>query len=242
MRIKEPKISLGLMTHNELEELQFLFDWLRPYRELFHEVVVVDDFSDRPIGTLVEEFGGRVLKRSLAGDFSAQRNFLKQNCVGDFIFVLDPDEIPHPTLMKSLGQVIQQMELSSADVCSIPRLDYNYESDHFIAPDMSLFDQAALEMQSDDYQSRIVRNSDRVKWVNKLHERVVGAVNGVKLANHVSCCILHPKYSLRIEGQGEFYDSISKYSLKEFGKRLALNRLARRLKIIRDPKWHFLEL
>lgn len=242
MQTTEPRISLGLMTHNEIEELQFLFDWLLPYREVFHEVVVVDDFSDKPIRSLVEAFGGKVLERSLEGDFSAQRNYLKQNCTGDYILVLDPDEIPHPTFMNSLRRVVQQMELCSADVCSIPRLDHNYVSDHFIAPDLALFDQTALDEQDDDYQSRIVRNSDTVKWVNKIHERVVGAANGLKLSNRVECCILHPKYSLRMEGQGEFYDSISKYSLKEFGKRFGLNRLARRLKLIREPNWHVLEL
>lgn len=242
MQITEPKISLGLMTHNEIEELQFLFDWLRPYRDIFHEVVVVDDFSEEPVRPLVEAFGGKVLERSLEGDFSAQRNYLKRNCTGDFIFILDPDEIPHPTLMKSLRRVVNQMESCSAAVCSIPRLDHNYVSDHFIVPDIALFDQAALDEQADDYQTRIVRNSDEVKWVNKLHERVVGAVNGLKLSNRVECCILHPKYSQRMEGQGEFYDSISKYSLKEFGKRFGLNRLARRLGIIRDPSWHFLDL
>jgi hypothetical protein len=59
-----------------------------------------------------------------------------------------------------------------------------------------------------DYQWRIYRNDPKIKWVNKVHERLVGFGVYAMLPADSEYCLSHAKEISRQESQNEFYDKI----------------------------------
>jgi hypothetical protein len=47
-----------------------------------------------------------ISERAFCGNFSEHRNYHASQCTGDYIFVIDADEIPRETLIKNIKSVI----------------------------------------------------------------------------------------------------------------------------------------
>lgn len=209
-----PKISLAMMTHNEFEELSRLCGYLAEFRDSFCEIVVVDDFSTVDLLPLLDGVGAKLYRRPLDRNFSAQRNYLKGKCSGDFIFVLDPDEIPHRNMLCLMNEIIDKMEAVGADACSFPRLNLMVEpgaSD--IAP---LFDNARLQQQVPDYQVRLIRNLPGISWADRVHERIRGITQAIIMPNSTEFCLLHLKTSQRQAAANELYRELLFRSPKHY--------------------------
>lgn len=59
-----------------------------------------------------------------------------------------------------------------------------------------------------DYQMRLYRNSDKIKWERKVHEKLVGYDNYSRLPDEPEYAILHEKDIARQEQQNNFYETI----------------------------------
>ena len=59
-----------------------------------------------------------------------------------------------------------------------------------------------------DYQCRILKNIDRIKWENKVHEVIVGHTTEAKLPVNDMYCLRHPKTIERQERQNNFYNTL----------------------------------
>lgn len=59
-----------------------------------------------------------------------------------------------------------------------------------------------------DYQWRIYKNSEDVKWINKVHERLDGFKTFAPLPPEESYCLYHPKDIERQERQNNYYDTL----------------------------------
>ena len=59
-----------------------------------------------------------------------------------------------------------------------------------------------------DYQTRIIKNSIKIKWQNKVHEQIVGFSTQGALPMEEEWCIYHPKSIGRQEIQNAFYERI----------------------------------
>jgi hypothetical protein len=57
-----------------------------------------------------------------------------------------------------------------------------------------------------DYQSRICKNTPEIRWVNKVHEKLVGAM--VTTAIPPGYNLIHPKDIIRQEKQNAYYNTI----------------------------------
>jgi len=102
------KISYGITVHNEAEELNKLLEILIHKTDPEDEIVIVDDFSNQEtqevITSWTQQYGHedmkviKVYQRKLNGDFASQKNYVIEQCSGDYIFHLDADEYPHEVL------------------------------------------------------------------------------------------------------------------------------------------------
>ena len=109
------KLSYGITTHNEAEELNRLLEILVHKTDVEDEIVIVDDFSNQEtqdvIGSWVQQYSDkktiRVFQRKLDKDFASQKNFVIEQCTGDYIFHLDADEYPHEVLLLQLKQILE---------------------------------------------------------------------------------------------------------------------------------------
>jgi glycosyltransferase involved in cell wall biosynthesis len=95
------KISFAICTHNEGHYVQALLDSLLGFiqDQDFHtyEIVIVDDWStDKLTLEVLESCKGYPFVKSvfhaLDNDFAAHKNFMNEQCTGDWILNLDADE------------------------------------------------------------------------------------------------------------------------------------------------------
>ena len=90
LETQEPRISLCVIAK---DEEQFIGDCLASVRSLVDEIIVVDTGSSDRTVAIAESFGAKVFHFPWTGDFAAARNESLSHATGDWILVLDADEV-----------------------------------------------------------------------------------------------------------------------------------------------------
>jgi len=94
------KLSVAIIVQNEEKNLP---RWLEAVIPLADEIVAVDSGSiDRTV-EILEQAGARVYHRDWTG-YADQRNFLADHCTGDWILMLDADEVINQECREVLGR------------------------------------------------------------------------------------------------------------------------------------------
>ena len=134
------KISYGITVYNEHTELDDLLHHLSKHIREEDEVVITQDISK--VGSEIikqdefyklekifekyeyhDYFEPNQLKVNtfkFNKDFSALKNYTKENCSGDYIFHIDADEIPNEVLLKQLPTIL---EINDTDLVWVPRIN-----------------------------------------------------------------------------------------------------------------------
>ncbi|MBM7623039.1 sulfotransferase [Sporohalobacter salinus] len=88
------KLSIGMMVKNEEKHLRECLESLTPIREAIDsELVIIDTGSDDNTVAIAEEFTDRVYFHEWNDHFAEMRNKVIDYCEGDWIFVIDGDEV-----------------------------------------------------------------------------------------------------------------------------------------------------
>lgn len=113
-----PRISVVINTLNEEQNLSYV---LRSVRSWVDEIVIVDMHSDDRTVEIAESFGARVYSHERMGFADPARAFAISQCTGDWILILDADElVPAPT-----SRTLQNLARGGDyDVIKIPWLNY----------------------------------------------------------------------------------------------------------------------
>jgi len=113
-----PRISAVLNTLNEEKRLPFA---LRSVQAWVDEIVVVDMHSSDATRAIAESFGAKVFLHEPMGYADPARAFALEQATGDWILLLDADELVPLPLSERLLEVARRDE---ADVVVIPWLNY----------------------------------------------------------------------------------------------------------------------
>jgi glycosyltransferase involved in cell wall biosynthesis len=105
-----PPISVLLRCHNEADRIQRTLDAVR---WLGRETVVIDSGSTDGTIEIAQAAGARVIQHTWDG-FGPQRHFGEDQCVHDWIFYLDADEVPTPELRQEIQALFAQGEPAHA--------------------------------------------------------------------------------------------------------------------------------
>ena len=84
------KISLAMIVKNEEEVLS---ECLNCVKDIVDEMVLVDTGSKDNTVNIAKKFGAKLYEFKWCNDFSLARNFAAEKCSGDWILVLDADEV-----------------------------------------------------------------------------------------------------------------------------------------------------
>ena len=202
------KISYAILTHNEGECIAELLTLLTTYKRDIDEIVVVDDYSNDEKTKFILNDVKDLIKleyRTFDGDHT-QKNYLNSLCSGDYILQLDADELVHPEFLEMLPELLEE----------------NNETDLFIMPRINTVEGLTQEwidkwkwnvnekgwVNFPDWQMRLYRNCDWVKWNGLLHSKIEGHKTYVFLPAEELFCILHPKQLERQVAQNDLYDKI----------------------------------
>ena len=217
------KISYGITVYNEHKELDNLLYHLSKHIRDEDEVVITRDISkvgDKSI--IQDEFYAleKVLEKYEYGtyfknlkvttfefrkDFSALKNYTKEHCSGDYIFHIDADEIPNEVLLKQLPTIL---EINDTDLVWVPRINIVNGITEF---HMNLWKWRQTEqgwINFPDYQARIFKNADHIKWTKPVHEVIDGVKTYSHLPPHEELTLKHEKDIVRQEVQNNLYNEI----------------------------------
>ena len=205
------KISYAIPVCNEHEELKRLLDFLiKNIREEDEIVIQCDQGNTTPevykvLGTWQ---GGplKVIEFPLNGHFANFKNNLKENCSGDWIFQIDADEYPDEYLINVLPGILE--ENSDTEVFLVPRINevIGITQTHLGQWGWNMNDKGWINFP--DYQTRILRNTPKIKWHNKVHEVIKGYEKFAPLPTNEEYCLWHPKEITRQEIQNKYYNSL----------------------------------
>ena len=205
------KSSYAIPVFNEHAELEKLLDFLHKHIDEKDEIVVQCDQGnttpevDKVLGTWQ---GGplRVIHFPLNGHFSNFKNNLKEHCTGDWIFQIDADELPHESLITNLKELLKLN--TSTEMLLVPRVNTvdGLTQEHVNKWRWNVNEKGWVNWP--DYQSRIIQNSPKIKWQNKVHEQIIGFSTRGVLPTEEEWCLYHPKDIKRQETQNKLYESL----------------------------------
>ena len=209
------KISYAIPVCNEHVELEKLLSFLLEHIDENDEIVVqCDKVNTTPeVYKVLDSFKApvglkdplNIIEFPLNGHFSNFKNNLKENCSGDWIFQVDADELPHESLITNLKELLKLN--TNTEMLLVPRVNTveGLTSEHVNKWRWNVNESGWINWP--DYQTRIIQNSPKIKWQNKVHEQIVGISTKGVLPMEEEWCLYHPKTIGRQEAQNNFYDT-----------------------------------
>jgi len=116
--MKKPRISVVLNTFNEERNLS---NALRSVKLWTDEIILVDMYSEDQTVEIAKKFGAKVYFHKRVLVFDEARAFAINQATGDWVLILDADELVPAPLSRRLLQIALRDE---ADVVLIPWLNY----------------------------------------------------------------------------------------------------------------------
>jgi glycosyltransferase involved in cell wall biosynthesis len=206
------KLSYAITACNEVEETIRLVNQLLNYKGENSEIVVLLDTPKAPIELIeylelqANEDYITLIESEFNNDFAHWKNFLNSHCKGEWIFQLDADEYLEPDLIVNLEDILGTNV--DKDMIVVPRINTveGLTDAHIQKWGWNVNDKGWVNFP--DVQTRIYKNSDKIGWVNKVHERIVGFESYTAFPSDEVYCIKHPKTIERQEKQNNYYDTL----------------------------------
>jgi glycosyltransferase involved in cell wall biosynthesis len=201
-----PSISYAITACNEHAELERLLDQLdRNIRDIDEVVIQLDVTATPEVEEVCYKYPAfTLIQFPLNNDFASFKNNLKSKCSRDYIFQIDADEYLSDQLMEWIPTILQIN--NEVEMISIPRINtVEGLTDQHVR-------QWGWHVNHDnwinypDYQNRILKNKPEIYWVNKVHEKLVGALITSNLPYGFD--LMHPKTIARQEKQNEYYSKL----------------------------------
>jgi hypothetical protein len=207
------KISYAVTVCNELLELQRLLSFLIENKREVDEIVV---FYDTKNGSKsVEEYlrarsvnkvPFRWIGYHFDGHFANMKNALTEACLGDYIFQIDADEIPHKSLIEQLPILLEHN--SAVELYAVPRVNTveGLTQEHIQKWGWRVDENSWVNWP--DFQTRIYKRSPEIRWKNKVHEVIEGHKEFAYLPMEEEWALYHPKDIKRQEKQNAYYNTL----------------------------------
>jgi hypothetical protein len=201
-----PSISYAITACNEYAELDRLLEQLLiTIREEDEIVVQMDINATEEVKAVVSKYKLMNYFHPLNNDFATFKNNLSELCTKDVIFQIDADEYPHAELILNLPLILDHN--SEIDVFLVPRINTveGLTEDHIRQWGWRVENE---RVNFPDFQWRIWRNHKKIKWINKVHEKLDGFGIYTNLPPIEECCLYHPKTIERQEKQNNYYSTL----------------------------------
>lgn len=204
------KISYAITVCNEFVEIQRLVNFLVANKRPQDEIVIqFDSKGDSEIEAYLRshsingEFNW--YSYDFESDFSKMKNRLTSTCTGDYIFQIDADEMPSTYMIDALPEILTHNDV---DVFKVPRINtvQGITQQHIDTWKWGVNDKGWINFP--DYQWRLYRNNNKVKWKNRVHEVLDGYKTMAYLPAEEQWCLRHDKTIEKQEIQNNLYNKI----------------------------------
>ena len=205
-------VSYALTASTEVEELPRLITALESSIGSEDEIILQLDKGNTSIelSSLVKaDFPSiKVIDFPLDNHFGNFKNNLKSKCSKDYIFQIDADEIPHPSLLDLLPEILETYP--EAGLFHVPRINTveGITRDHLEAWNWTMNEKGWVNWP--DYQPRIFKNIPEITWKLPVHETITNYKTASFFPEAEEYCLYHPKTITRQQKQNEFYSTLSR--------------------------------
>lgn len=204
-------ISYAILVSDEYEEFNRLITQLVRLKDKNDEIVIVVDSSktNEKIKTILLNNSSflRYYERSLDGDFSTQKNFLYEQCKGEYIINLDADETVTAEFISNVKEIIESN--SDIEAYWVPRWnEVRGITDKYVNAWGWKLDNLN-RINWPDLQMRIIKNIPSIRWAGAVHEQMIGYKTYAILPLEKEYSIFHGKTIEKQIEQNEFYTKIN---------------------------------
>ena len=199
------KISYAICVCNEHSELNSLLSFLSRVADNEDEINILVDSGKvtDEVRAVLKKFEKRIVvnERKFCGNFSKHRNYHITKCKGEYIFVLDADEIPQEALVKNIRNF-------DSDILYVPRMNIipGYTEEWCKRMKFSVNEVGWINWP--DYQGRYFRNNGKILWSLGLHERLIGSDKVAQLQAIPQLALWHVKSVEKQDKQDAFYSNL----------------------------------
>ena len=200
-----PSISYAITACNEHVELDRLLNQLTEYIRPEDEIVVqMDITATDEVKDVVNKYKLTNYFHPLNKDFASFKNNLKGLCTKNYIFQIDADEYLSHNLMFYIPYILDENPV--VEMFSVPRINTveDLTEQHIKQWGWNVNDKGWVNYP--DYQNRILKNIPTIQWVNKVHEKLVGAMATCPLPEGFD--LYHFKTIDKQEKQNNYYNTI----------------------------------
>lgn len=205
-------ISYAITVCNELVEIHKLVDFLLKHKRPQDSITILLDESKDDCGVetylRAHSVNGQFAwhKAKFDNHFADWKNKLTSLCIGDYVFQIDADEIPHENLIKALPDILEEND--DCEVFLVPRVNTvaGLTENHIARWGWRVNEKGWVNWP--DNQWRIYKRKPEIKWINKVHERLDGFKIWSILPEMEELALYHPKTIERQEKQNNYYDTL----------------------------------
>jgi hypothetical protein len=205
-------ISYAITACNEHVELERLLDQLQEHVRPEDEIIVqLDSNHTLEVKEVADKYNVKGHKCEyhrivfgLNGDFAFFKNSLKEHCTRDYIFQIDADEYLSEQLIDNIASILELNP--DVELYAVPRINTvdGLTQEHIQKWRWHVNQDGWINYP--DHQTRILKNIPEIKWINKVHERLVGAKIAVNLPEGYD--LIHPKTIEKQEKQNNYYNTL----------------------------------
>ncbi len=216
------KISYAITVCNEFIEIQRLLNFLLENKRDQDEIIVQQDLAYKKSAShtpLTPEMEVNLYCGNL--DREGQIKFicdfawhflspnstppLTEHFAGDFCYQIDADEMVSTYVLDNCPMGLQY---NNVDVLKVPRINTveGLTQEHINKWGWGVNEKGWVNFP--DYQWRVYKNNDKIKWINKVHEVLEGYQTMSYLPTEEEWCLQHPKTIEKQEKQNELYSKL----------------------------------
>lgn len=210
------KISYGITTWIEHEELRNLLNYLNERIDEEDEIVIVYDQNrvTPEVMSVMESFKRENYNFhpfNFQQNFLENKNYLGSKCTGEFIFQIDSDELPQEHLLQNVKAILEGNP--SVDVFWVPRINIvnGLTQQHIKQWNWNVNQNGWVNFP--DPQKRIYKNTPEIQWRDpegqpQLHGMVTGYKTIAQLPFTEEWSLIHTKAIQKQEYQNKTYTDI----------------------------------
>lgn len=200
----QPNISYAITTHNEGENVKKLLDDINKYKSHLDEIVILDDFSTETHTCNALKTEKNVFKKKFNDDFAKHKNYLNSLCKKEYILQIDGDETLSVSLHKNIQEIIRLW--NDIDLFWIPRENKLHNLDMSYIKKWKWNVDKKNRINYPDYQGRLYKNSNHIRWTRKVHEIIEGHKTQKVLPHNSNIDIIHHRDMSKQIKNNEYYD------------------------------------
>jgi tetratricopeptide (TPR) repeat protein len=179
-------LSLCIIVKNEEATLPRTLDSVKG---IVDETIVLDTGSSDRTREIAKEFGAKVYRFEWCDDFAAARNECLKYATGDWILVLDADEMLVPQIVPQIKQAIQsdrtllinlirqEVGASQSPYSLVSRLFRNRPDIRFSRPYHAMVDDSVTEILKREPEWKIAALPDVAIWHSGYHKDAIATKN-----------------------------------------------------------------